>query len=433
MRALRYVAPFVAFAWLLQIPAHSEDAPDSAARKHCVQEFLTGDAARRNAALAEAAKWSPVPAASAKEAIELLRRYVPKRTLDLDAKKQPILRGAEKWKENGKEFEYQWVLPNHYDPSRPTPLLIYLHGSNGPQGTAPWDRWATAQGAILVAPTSPNRSYWHPVAQATDPTVYEETFFFTYLRAWREKFNLDWNRIYLSGFSAGGFGSWWFALRYPDWFAAVLPMAGGPPSNWGEYGPYEHVGKLPFWIWHGEKDTEVPPDLDRSGVQWLRKLGTPCEYKEYPGGDHNTWFPKDPSIGTKVQEIIQELRRDPFPKRVVWSWYESFYTIFPGATRVMGAWWLAIGEHGEYSRLEGEITAPNVIELRSREVKSVRIRVLADAFDLSRPLEVKWSGKTVFQGEVQVDFALMLREFDARPDPWRIVVAEIPVKSPSGK
>ncbi len=427
-----------ALAWGVMPAVFAEDSPvpakpDPAARIKCVKAFLSGDPAKRKAALAEAAKWPAIPAGEAIQEIDLLRKYVPKRTVGRDAKKQPVLRGVEKWNVDGKEFEYQWAAPKKYDGSRPTPMLIYLHGSNGPQGIGPWDGWAASQGAILVAPTSPTRSYWHPVAGATDPQIYQEGFFFTFLEAWREKFNVDWDRVYLSGFSAGGFGSWWFALRYPDWWAAVMPMAGGPPADWGQRGPYEHVGKLPFYIWHGEQDKEVPPDLDRSGVEWLRKLGTPCDYTEYPGGDHNTWFGKDPKIGIAVVQILEVHRRISCPKRVVWTWDDMWLKIFPKTGVLRGAWWLEMTEHGDYARLEGEVTAPNVLELRTKAVKAARILAFADLFDLTRPVEVKWDGKPAFQGVVDVDFALLMREFAARPDPHRLVLAEIRVAKPGGK
>ncbi|MBI2921463.1 MAG: hypothetical protein HYY18_10315 [Planctomycetes bacterium] len=429
----------LALALLLPLAAFAEDAPakklktDSPIRQKRVKEFLSGDAEKKTLAMAEAAKWLTVPAAAASKELDMLRRHVPARGLFKDPKGQPLLRGLEKYKVGGKEFEYQWAVPKDYNPAKPTPLLIYLHGSNGPQGIGPWDGWAASKGAILVAPASPNRQYWHPVDGATDPKEYEETFFFTHMKAWREKFNLDWNRICLSGFSAGGFGSWWFSLRYPDWWAAVMPMAGGPPANWGERGPYEHVGKLPYWVWHGELDKDVPVDIDRKGVEWLKKIGTPCEYKEYEGGDHNTWFGKDPEIAKTVLKVIEGQRRIVWPKKVVWTWDQLFLKTFPGITRVAGAWWLEMGEHGERARLEGEITAPNVVELRVKDVKSARVLVFADLFDLAKPIEVKWEGATVFNGVVEVDFEMMLREFAARPDPNRIVVGEILVNAPAGK
>lgn len=430
LRSVVSLALLLTAAWFspglrAEEPASRPAPPDPSTRVKRVQEFLAGDAARRQSILADVSTWAPVPYADAAAEIELLRKFIPKRTLARDPKKQPVLRGSEKWQVNGKEFEYQWVLPKEYDPAKPTPLVIYLHGSNGPQGTGPWDGWATSQGAILVAPVSPNRSYWHPVAGATDPKDYEETFFFTHMTAWREKFNLDWNRIILCGFSAGGFGSWWFSLRYPDWFAGVIPMAGGPPANWGERGPYEHVGQLPYWIFHGEVDVEVPPDLDRKGVEGLKKLGTPVVYKEYPGESHGSWFGKDPEIAKTVTQIIQEQRRIVWPKKVVWTWDEEFLKIFPGVTRVMGAAWLEMGDHAKRARLEAEITAPNVVDLRTRGIVSARVLVFDGMFDLSKPIAVKWDGHPAFDGNVSVDLGLMLREFAARPDPNRIVLGEI--------
>jgi poly(3-hydroxybutyrate) depolymerase len=430
---------FLCLLAVVSLPALAEDPSqrklktDSAVRARLIRDFLAGDEAKRAAAIEQAGKWVLVPGSAAKE-LEVLRKWAPARPLPVDAKKQPVRRRdgkeSEKFKEGGKDFEYAWSVPKEYDGTKPAPLWIYLHGSNGPMGMGVWEKWAAAQGAILVAPASPNRTYWHPVDGATDPKEYEETFFFTQMKAWREKFNVDHNRVYLSGFSAGGFGSWWFSLRYPDWWAAVMPMAGGPPANWGERGPYEHVGKLPYWVWHGDEDKDVPVELDRKGVEWLRKLGTPCEYKEYKGGDHNTWFGKDPEIAKIVQDVVAKQRRIVWPKRVVWTWDALFLKTFPGITLRRGAWWLEMVEHGDTARIEAELVEPNVVDVKVKAVTKFRILVFANVFDLTKEITVRVGGAEAWKGVVEIDYATLLSEFNARPDPDRLVCGEIVVTVP---
>lgn len=139
---MRRVRPLLALALALAaaVPAAAQGEPkklktDSPIRQKRVKEFLGSDAAKRKAALEESARWMPVPAAAAAKELDLLRRHHPARPLPLDAKKQVVRRRAgkepEKYKVGEVEFEYQWAVPKEYDGSKPAPLLIYLHGSNG--------------------------------------------------------------------------------------------------------------------------------------------------------------------------------------------------------------------------------------------------------------------------------------------------------------
>ncbi len=431
----------VLFALLCALPAFAEDASpkklktDSPIRQKRIKEFLSEDPAKRATAMGEAAKWEKVPwSEAARKDLELIRGWAPVRTAPKNAKGAPVQRGKEVFKQGTVDREYEWVLPPKYDPAKPTPLWIYLHGSNGPQGTEPWSSWASSKGMICVAPTSPNKSYWHPVDGATDPLDYEESFFFAFMDSWRAKFNVDPDRIYLSGFSAGGFGSWWFSLRYPEYWAAVMPMAGGPPANWGERGPYEQPGKLGYWIWHGDEDKDVPVDLDRKGVEWLKKLGTPVWYQEYKGGDHNTWFGKDKAAIEKVVlEVVEKERRIVWPTRVVWCWDALWYKTFPKTAPLKGGWWLEFGECGERARIEAEYAGGNIYKVTTKDVKDFTIRVTPDMVDLSKPVVIQANGAEVFSGLVEIDFDLLLKRQEKWADPKRLLTGEVHVAVPAGK
>jgi poly(3-hydroxybutyrate) depolymerase len=408
---------------------------DSPVRQKRIKEFLSEDPAKRAMALAEVGKWEPVPwSEAAKKDLDVIRHTVAVRAGFKDAKGQPVLKGTDKFKQGTAEREFAWVVPKTYDPAKPTPLWIYLHGSNGPAGTEPWSTWASSKGMICVAPVSPNRQYWHPVDGATDPLEYEESFFFAYMDAWRAKFNVDPERIYLSGFSAGGFGSWWFSLRYPEYWAAVMPMAGGPPANWGERGPYEQPGKLGYWIWHGDEDKDVPVDLDRKGVEWLKKLGTPVWYHEYAGGDHNSWFGKDKAeIEKVVLEVVEKERRILWPTRVVWCWDAAWYKAFPKTAPLKGGWWLEFGECGAAARIEGEYAGDNLYKVTTRDIKDFTIRVSPDMADLSKPVVVQVNGQEAFNGVVDVEFELLLKRQEKWSDPKRLITSEIHVTVPGPK
>ena len=95
---------------------------------------------------------------------------------------------------------------------------------------------------------------------------------------------VDKKRVYLTGLSQGGFGTWSTAAEYPDKFAAIAPVCGGGKMEWAK-----KYGKLPIWNFHGDADRIVPPKLSRMMVEAIKKTGGNVTYTEYPGVGHNSW------------------------------------------------------------------------------------------------------------------------------------------------
>lgn len=88
-------------------------------------------------------------------------------------------------------------------------------------------------------------------------------------------------RIYLTGYSMGGFGTFHLLAQEPQLFAAGIPIAGGGnPSSAGSF------KKVPVWVFHGTKDPIVPVDLSRSMVEALEKERADPKYTEFPDGNH---------------------------------------------------------------------------------------------------------------------------------------------------
>ena len=100
----------------------------------------------------------------------------------------------------------------------------------------------------------------------------------------KKKYNIDEKRIYLTGLSMGGFGSWALAAHTPKTFAAVAPICGGgSPNNAKKY------GKLPIWAFHGDKDTVVKLEKSKVMVDAVKKAGGNAKLTIYPGVKHNSW------------------------------------------------------------------------------------------------------------------------------------------------
>jgi predicted peptidase len=97
-------------------------------------------------------------------------------------------------------------------------------------------------------------------------------------------YKTDPSRVYLTGLSMGGFGTWSLAAAHPDKWAAIAPVCGG-----GKVEDAPKIKDIPTWVFHGDKDTAVKVELSRNMVEALKKAGGHPKYTEYPGVGHNSW------------------------------------------------------------------------------------------------------------------------------------------------
>jgi predicted peptidase len=116
-----------------------------------------------------------------------------------------------------------------------------------------------------------------------------------------EEFNADSTRVYLTGMSMGGNGTWYLAYHHPDRFAAIAPICGFVSSSRlvasfvpdGEGSAFERLAErirhVPTWIVHGDADDVVPVLESRSMHDALRAAGAAVHYVELPGVGHNSW------------------------------------------------------------------------------------------------------------------------------------------------
>ena len=202
----------------------------------------------------------------------------------------------------GIDYPYQVYIPSNYDAARAWPVVLFLHGagergSDGllhtTVGIAPAIRSKPERfPAIVVMPQAPLDSFWGGPPGDAALRALDET-----CRA----FNADPNRVYLTGLSMGGHGSWIIGYHNPRRFAAMLVICGfvGDRPNRpsivpsGEGTPYERVAKvlrnMPIWIVHGEADPAVPVVESRRMHDALRVVGADVRYTELPGTGHDAW------------------------------------------------------------------------------------------------------------------------------------------------
>ena len=107
----------------------------------------------------------------------------------------------------------------------------------------------------------------------------------------QKTYKVDNKRVYLTGLSMGGFGTWSLAAALPDRWAAIVPICGG-----GNPKMAEKIKHIPCWCFHGDKDGAVPVQRSRDMIKALKDAGGEPRYSEFPYVGHNSW---DPAYATE--------------------------------------------------------------------------------------------------------------------------------------
>ena len=95
---------------------------------------------------------------------------------------------------------------------------------------------------------------------------------------------IDKKRIYISGISMGGYGTWGIIIKRPDLFAAAIPICGG-----GDPLKIQGLKTLPIWVFHGEDDSVIPASESIQMVESINKIGGNVKFTLYPNVDHDSW------------------------------------------------------------------------------------------------------------------------------------------------
>jgi len=183
-------------------------------------------------------------------------------------------------------LDYLLYLPEAYhDREQTWPLVLFLHGA-GERGSdlqklklhGPPKR--IAEGIqfpfILVAPQCPQNDWW--TAKTDDLAALVDHLIQTH--------RVDTTRVYVTGLSMGGYGTWSLITQYPDKFAAAVPICGGGDDVLARF----RLESMPVWAFHGAKDPIVPLHKSEEMVNALRQAGNPrVKLTVYPDAGHDAW------------------------------------------------------------------------------------------------------------------------------------------------
>lgn len=210
----------------------------------------------------------------------------------------------------GETYRYQVFVPSTFDNSKKWPVILFLHGygERGDTGLLQTDvglghairDYSGNFPFVVVMPqcrAEKDTTWINPTMEAQALAALEASI---------KEFHGDRTRVYLTGLSMGGYGTWDLAAKDPKLFAAYVPICGGirGPAGFSQLhvalvddpkvsDPYaetaRRVGKIPVWIFHGGADDSVPAEESRKMASALQTAGASVKYTEYPGIGHNSW------------------------------------------------------------------------------------------------------------------------------------------------
>jgi predicted esterase len=229
---------------------------------------------------------------------------------------------------NGHEATFYYYVPESYDPAKPAPLAIFLHGGVSDRttrrGKGQWQVWkaeADRDGWIVCAPSGTGDClWWHSSG---------EEHILEAIRFLSARFNLDRNRVFVSGFSDGASGVYCLGMRLTDVWAACIPWNGaiGVVTS-------PRAGNTPYYAlncrgtsWratHGGKDQLYPSAGQKPVIERLKQAGVDIEWKDFEDIGHE---------GGKIIRGDREFvvgwiahrRRDPMPKEIDWTLHDPRY------------------------------------------------------------------------------------------------------------
>ena len=204
---------------------------------------------------------------------------------------------------DGKTLPYRLLKPMNVDPKAKYPLVVFLHGAGErgddneaqlrhgvPQFLKPEDRKDFP--CFLIAPQCPAEQKWVDVdwgaATHTQPKEPSEPMRLVLglIDQTMKDYPIDAKRVYATGLSMGGYGTWDLIARRPDLFAAAVPICGGADETTAP-----KIAKLPIWVFHGAKDAAGEGGRSRNMIEALKKAGGEPKYTEYPDVGHDSWAP----------------------------------------------------------------------------------------------------------------------------------------------
>jgi poly(3-hydroxybutyrate) depolymerase len=328
--------------------------------------------------------------------------------------------------EDGTKFPYVYLIPENYDSAISYPVEFMLHGGvSRPEWEPGGDWWRRgyddlmSESKIIVVPAAWESQFWWQQGQADNLKEI--------LRTLKQTYNIDDNRVTLSGVSDGGTGAYFFAFKQPSEWAAFLPYIGHPAvlrnaqSGGGYRLFFENLTAKPLYIVNGEDDPLYPVSSVSPFIDILAEAGIAHIFRPIENGGHNTRWMADES--PMIEKFIEDNPRDPFPDKIQWvadrtdrynrnHWIRIDETTEVGQTGI-----LQVHRRGNYIAVESEGVAEFTLLLNAEEI------------DFNNEVIVAIDGNIIFQQRVEQDAEVLLDWLDKTRDRSMLIGAELSLRA----
>jgi hypothetical protein len=289
-------------------------------------------------------------------------------------------------------------IPLTYRPDHPSPALVYLSGASG----FAVDGVDTAEDAVaptdyIVVYPHAGEYWWLPEVAIRVEAVMRDLF---------EQFDVDRDRVYISGFSNGGTGALYMASMWPQRFAGVVSQMGAgvciEPVKYG----LPNLTNLPIFFIHGEKDPLINPECSKTTENSLNDLHPAFkpELKILPNRGHDISLLSDDGL---TLAFLKEKRRNAFPRRVEMNYVDHF------APR---SYWVEVLEANPgASHLEARVKDDNTIDIHSHDVKRLKLHLRPELLPGPGDVHIEWNGKKLFTGPLKDVCASIPANFSGDP------------------
>ncbi|MGF1580691.1 MAG: alpha/beta hydrolase-fold protein [Gemmataceae bacterium] len=326
--------------------------------------------------------------------------------------------------------EYFLYVPKTYDPGKASPLLIVGHGGNSNMplwyarraslgGLQPWIKTAEKEGIILAAPLTERG--WGPIGNSVVLSLTSKM---------KRRYNIDPNRIYITGHSMGGHLSWRSAITMPDRWAAVSPMSGG--YDYVENKQVYNLVNVPGYATYGKREPYQINTFNNKIKTWMAERKFDWQLVERQGG-HEIFADEIPKIAQFFLERPRNLYRPMVYARLggklvfdsPWKIHQKKHTWRPGRGIPFSMiHWLRLEPLPEDTPKEKRIQkvlakyeGKNKFVIVAQNAKKLKIYLHPKMVDFNKPIQVEVNGRLAFHQKVAPDRQTMLelvREFDDR-------------------
>lgn len=348
------------------------------------------------------------------------------------------------------EHYYAVNVPANYNPAKKYQLRFQLHGGiNAHDDNKP--RNDGSIGALAGA----EQFYVLPYAWSDEPWWGDDQILNinTILDSLKRTYNIDENRVVLSGVSDGGTGTYFIAMRDTTPFASFLPLNGfilvlaNEEIDDGKIYPSNLVNK-PLFVVNGGMDPLYPIAETGPITQHLMESGVDISWNPQPDGVHNTkWWPQ---VKDEYERFVAEHPREPYPAKLSWKAADKTYNrdhwliidrfgYAPGEAKTMDdPNDILVADPGSdvatqdtmfhESKDEGRVDLErkgNTVTATTTGVTAFTLLLSPDVFDFSQPVKVVANGREVFNGRVERSLPTLLKWAAQDNDRTMLYAAEL--------